>query len=55
MNTNLLDLNDDILEIIGGYVKIDNIENYLNTLIMLIEWKRKEWKNLNKLMYYMIY
>ena len=26
MNTNLLDLNDDILEIIGGYVKIDNIE-----------------------------
>jgi hypothetical protein len=26
MNTNLLDLNDDILETIGGYVKIDNIE-----------------------------
>ena len=26
MNTNLLDLNDDILNIIGGYVKKDNIE-----------------------------
>ncbi len=26
MNTNLLDLNTDILEIIGDYVKKDNIE-----------------------------
>ena len=26
MNTNLLDLNNDILNIIGGYVKKDNIE-----------------------------
>ena len=26
MNTNFLDLNDDILNIIGGYVKKDNIE-----------------------------
>ena len=39
MNTNLLDLNNDILNIIGDYVKKDNIEReekkeLLNLLIM---------------------
>jgi hypothetical protein len=29
MNTNLLDLNNDILNIIGGYVKNDNFEKQL--------------------------
>ena len=28
MNTNLLDLNNDVLNIIGRYVKKDNLENY---------------------------
>ncbi len=30
MNSKLLDLNTDILEIIGDYVKKDNIEIYKN-------------------------
>ncbi len=29
MNANLLDLNDDISEIIGGYVKKDNLDSIL--------------------------
>ncbi len=29
MNANLLDLTDDILEIIGGYVKKDNLDRIL--------------------------
>ena len=45
MNTNLLDLNTDILNIIGDYVK----------KIMLIEWKNIEKKVLSKLIYYIIY
>ena len=45
MNTNLLDLNADILNIIGDYVE----------KIMLIEWKNIEKKVLSKLIYYMIY
>ncbi len=28
MNTNLLDLNSDILEMIGDYVKNDNLDNF---------------------------
>ena len=33
MNTNLLDLNNDILNIIGRYVKADNDEREFNELI----------------------
>ena len=33
MNTNLLDLNNDILNIIGDYVKTDNDEREFNELI----------------------
>ena len=33
MNTNLLDLNNDILNIIGRYVKTDNDEREFNELI----------------------
>ena len=33
MNTNLLDLNNDILNIIGDYVKADNDEIEFNELI----------------------
>ena len=33
MNTNLLDLNNDILNIIGDYVKADNDEREFNELI----------------------
>ena len=29
MNTNLLDLNNDVLNNIGGYVKIDNLQKQL--------------------------
>jgi hypothetical protein len=29
MNTSLLDSNNDILEIIGDYVKKDNLDRYL--------------------------
>jgi hypothetical protein len=30
MNTNLLDLNNDVLSIIGKYVKKDNLEKLMN-------------------------
>ncbi len=30
MNTNLLDLNNDVLNIIGDYVKKDNFEKLMN-------------------------
>ena len=33
MNTNLLDLNNDILNIIGDYVKADNDDREFNELI----------------------
>jgi len=33
MNTNLLDLNNDILNIIGDYVNADNDEREFNELI----------------------
>ncbi len=29
MNTNLLDLNNDVLNIIGNYVKKKNLEEYI--------------------------
>ncbi len=45
MNTYLLDLNNDILNVIGEYVKKDNADR--------MEKRIKE--SLSKLIYYMIY
>ncbi len=44
-NINLLNLNNDILNIIGDYVKIDNVDRM----------EKREKKFLNKLIYYTIY
>ena len=40
MNTNLLDLNNDILNIIGDYVKKDNLEEKLNEEEQILNGKK---------------
>ena len=40
MNTNLLDLNNDILNIIGGYVKKDNFEKQLEEEEQVLNGKK---------------
>ena len=40
MNTNLLDLNNDILNIIGDYVKKDNLEQKLNEEEQILNGKK---------------
>ncbi len=46
-NINLLDLGDDILNIIGGYVKKDNIDRLQKKRKMiLIEWNKLKKKNI---------
>ena len=49
MNTNLLDLNNDVLNIIGDYVKKDNLEKKIKmvkTLMneeQILNGKKKIW------------
>ena len=40
MNTNLLDLNNDVLNIIAGYVKKDNFEKTIRRRRTGIKWKK---------------
>ncbi len=42
MNTNLLDLNNDTLNIIGDYVKKDNFERILNKKEQIINGKKNK-------------
>ncbi len=60
MNTNLLDLNNDILNVIGGYVKrdndrrMDNEDDYKNTdsiIIFLKENNKFNKYEINKALY----
>jgi hypothetical protein len=41
MNTNLLDLNNDVLNIIGDYVKKDNFERKIMKEIQILNGKQK--------------
>ncbi len=40
MNTNLLDLNNDVLNIIGDYVKKDNLEEKLRSAKQIVNGKK---------------
>ncbi len=47
MNTNLLDLNNDTLNIIGRYVKIDNLKRELMNKEQILKGKRIRFSSFN--------
>ena len=48
MNTNLLDLNNDIINIIGDYVKKDNLEDKLRSAEQVLNGKKIRFNKLNE-------
>jgi len=44
-NNNLLNLNNDILNIIGGYVKTDNLERELTKEEQILNGKKLDLQN----------
>ena len=53
MNTNLLDLNNDILNIIGDYVKKDNLEQKLNEEEQILNGEKITFHNSNYRPYFL--
>jgi hypothetical protein len=55
MNTNLLDLNNDILNIIGGYVKKDNFEREIMKEEQILNGKKIKYPSLKRYLYLILF
>jgi hypothetical protein len=55
MNTNLLDFKNDILEIIGGHVKQDNLNKELKNDVQVLKGKRIRFPSLGYRHPYILY